>query len=183
MSKDNKSRTLGGKFQSTGRAEDQNANKALITRLIAEIGQDGFDMLPPEDRIFLQDTRDKLSDRASNMYGWRQVEAVVRIHAVVIQMRTGLDPSILNAPPFVRALARVQLERGRAVALHGELKGGPVRWERLISEEYQEVMDELATLSLSPIGQEKAIIELAQLAQLAMGVIELIQAGKLEEEA
>lgn len=186
-----KSRVIGGKFSSTGKVEDHNANRALVTRLVGEIGPDGANMLDVDSRIFLSDTRHKLSDGTASMFGWRQVQEVVRLHALVIQMRHDLDPSILNAPPFVQALARVQLERGRAVALHGPLKSGPGRWERLISEEYQEVMDELAVIGClrkdgpqftHDTAVECAISELAQLAQLCMGVIELLQQGKVEEE-
>lgn len=68
---------------------------------------------------------------------------------------------------------------------HGNLKPGPARWSRLITEEYQEVMDELATLQGMDISdpnwvdtKQRAVEELAQLAQLCIGAIELIQQGK-----
>lgn len=88
---------------------------------------------------------------------------------------------------FNKIVDIVRQERNRALSQHGPLKAGPVRWERLISEEYQEVCDELATLAhfgsnAPPISRQAAVAELAQLAQLCIGIIELIQAGKLQEE-
>lgn len=178
-------RTIGGKFNSTGGANDQEQNRALIAKLIGEIGQDGYDLLPSDDKLLLTDTRGKLSDRTASMFGWRQVEAIVRIHTFVMNTRHAhLDPKITAAPLFVQALSMVQWERARAIVLHGPLKSGVGRWERLISEEYQEVMDELATVQHFNTAEKRvrAMNELAQLSQLCMGIIELLLHGKTEEE-
>lgn len=77
-------------------------------------------------------------------------------------------------------ITEVAKARTEADAKHGPLKPGADRWMRLLGEEWQEVQDELAFM-LCPevdagIVRERAIAELAQLAQLAIGVIELLQA-------
>jgi hypothetical protein len=76
--------TVGGKFDSIGQVEEQQANHALVVRLLAEI-------IPlvhhasSNDRLFLQDVRIKLNQQGSNaQFGWRQVEAMVRVHAEVL---------------------------------------------------------------------------------------------------
>lgn len=72
--------------------------------------------------------------------------------------------------------------RQEALAKHGPLKPGADRWMRLLGEEWQEVQDELAMTLLvthpegAALYRKQAIAELAQLAQLAIGVIELLQA-------
>lgn len=95
------------------------------------------------------------------------------------------------------ALLVVRAEHNRAVLTHGPLKPGLERWIRLLSEEWEEATDELSLLHalilhnpeqppaiLSAIQQAKstAVAELAQVAQLAIGIIELIQAGSIQEE-
>lgn len=93
------------------------------------------------------------------------------------------------------ALLVIKTERNRAIIQHGPLKPGPQRWVRLLAEEWEEAQDELMTLDAllhSPKGatiselqqiRGRAIAELAQLAQLAIGIIEHLQQGKVEEEA
>lgn len=82
----------------------------------------------------------------------------------------------------------VLLARAEAIRKHGELKPGPVRWERLIGEEYREVCDELAVLDIPVLrgeqrdDEDRAITELSHLAQLCMGAMELILRGKTQEE-
>lgn len=84
--------TLGGKFDSIGQREEQQANLKLVTRLMGEIGPDGEKKVSSNDRLFLQDVRIKLNQSGSAaMFGWRQVEAMVRIHAEVVGAR---KPSI-----------------------------------------------------------------------------------------
>lgn len=79
------------------------------------------------------------------------------------------------------ALLEVELARRGAIHKHGPLKPGADRWMRLLGEEYREVNDELVVLRLEDQTDRvetrtRAIAELAQLAQLAIGVIELLQA-------
>lgn len=75
------------------------------------------------------------------------------------------------------------IARSEALAKHGELKPGPKRWLRLIAEEWWEAQVELHTLGNVQEESDKreAIVELAQLAQLCIGVIELIQEGSIAE--
>lgn len=85
------------------------------------------------------------------------------------------------------ALHQVAIARMEALDKYGPLKPGADRWSRLIAEEWQEVEDELRTLYvLADHGEEpvqaeelqyrdRAINELAQLAQLCIGAIELLQ--------
>lgn len=90
------------------------------------------------------------------------------------------------------AIHKVRRARMEAVQKHGELKPGPERWSRLLAEEWQEVEDELRTLSSLRSGmlwgedghqaKMRAMEELAQLAQLAIGIIELIQGGNINEQ-
>lgn len=90
------------------------------------------------------------------------------------------------------ALFEVVRARQDAVRKHGVLKPGADRWMRLLGEEWEEVQDEL--MSLHQLGsyakvpggdgyksnvRKRAIAELAQLSQLAIGVIEQLQ----QEEA
>lgn len=97
------------------------------------------------------------------------------------------------ASKFAVALEQVRAERSRALAQHGPLKPGPARWSRLMAEEWQEVEDELAILELLATGlttwdredmaaaKVRTVEELGQLAQLCIGVIELIQEGRIYE--
>lgn len=90
------------------------------------------------------------------------------------------------------AIDEVIKARKEAVAKHGELKSGPMRWCRLLGEEYWESIAELEALiearTQYPTKTEhdatklRAIAELAQLAQLCIGVIELIQDGRTHEQ-
>lgn len=75
------------------------------------------------------------------------------------------------------AVATVAMARSYAVDKHGPLKPGADRWIRLIGEEWEEAQDELACLGMAPMAgvRDRAIAELAQLAQLCIGVIELLQ--------
>lgn len=85
---------------------------------------------------------------------------------------------------FGPAMLKVIDERRRALLKHGPLKPGPDRWCRVLQEELEEVADELLTLFTMPDDEEirqRAIIELAQLAQLAIGTIELLQQGHIQE--
>lgn len=84
------------------------------------------------------------------------------------------------------AIMEVVRERCRAMDVHGPLKPGYDRWSRLLAEEWQEVEDELQTLQ-QPLwdndkedAKQRLKEELAQLAQLAIGMIEILQQ---EEEA
>jgi hypothetical protein len=90
------------------------------------------------------------------------------------------------------ALAEVEAARASAYRKHGALKMGADRWMRLISEEYEEVCDELVCLhpvtgNIARTAKEyrdihkRAISELAQLSQLCIGVIELLQQEKEDE--
>lgn len=80
--------TIGGQYSSTGNLTDQQNNLALVTKLMGEIGQDGEKYAHPEDRIFLQDTRIKMNQFGSGAtFGWRQVEAMVRVHKEVMDAR------------------------------------------------------------------------------------------------
>lgn len=74
--------TLGGKFLSTGSREEQDANRILVLRLMAEIGSDGAKLIvEPNDKLFLTDCRIKLNSGKDHVvFGWRQVAAMVRIH-------------------------------------------------------------------------------------------------------
>lgn len=85
--------TLGGKFDSIGNVSDQTQNLALITRLLGEIGQDGYALpcVTPNDRIFICDCRIKLNQEGGRaVYGWRQVEKMVEIHRRVVDERKRL---------------------------------------------------------------------------------------------
>lgn len=92
---------------------------------------------------------------------------------------------------FGPAMMKVINERRKALDKHGPLKPGPDRWCRVLQEEMEEVADELLTTCIPGSdyadarkeAADRAIIELAQLAQLAIGVIELLQQGKIQEEA
>lgn len=88
-----------------------------------------------------------------------------------------------------RAFLEVELARLNATQKHGPLKPGADRWMRLLGEEWEEVQDELALMQVSVDGLDETnnreiqadcrkatIAELAQLAQLCIGVIELLQA-------
>lgn len=84
MAKDTGARVVGGKFHSTGVKEDVAANTALVCRLVGEIGVDGYELVAERDRPFIDDVRFKLqSGGSSAVFGWRQVEAVVRVHGEV----------------------------------------------------------------------------------------------------
>lgn len=81
-----------------------------------------------------------------------------------------------------KAMEVVMVERHRALEKHGALRRGPLRWIRLLAEEWQEINDELSTMAFGDKSlpayadaRNRAKIELAQLAQLCIGVIELIQ--------
>lgn len=90
------------------------------------------------------------------------------------------------------SMLEVLAARYEAISKHGPLKAGPVRWSRLLQEEMREVEDEFAVLSLCiadrtiwPVcdtHKRLAVKELAQLAQLCIGIIELIQHDRITEE-
>lgn len=81
-----------------------------------------------------------------------------------------------------RAVNTVLGERAKALEKHGPLKTGTARHWRLLKEEYLEVEVELVGLMLSQSTRaamdrvHHGIIELAQLAQLCIGIIEILQA-------
>jgi hypothetical protein len=80
-----------GKFDSIGDKSQQAENLSLVVRLLGEIGQDGKEMVPPIERIFLTDCLIKINQMGgSAAFGWRQVEEVVRIHAEVQYRREKL---------------------------------------------------------------------------------------------
>ena len=73
--------TLGGKFNSIGQAEEQKANHRLVVEKLGEV-LSLIKYVSSNDRLFLQDVRIKLNSFGSAAtFGWRQVEAMVRIHA------------------------------------------------------------------------------------------------------
>lgn len=77
--------TLGGKFESIGSAEQQGDNLALVTKLMGEIDRA---KVAEADRFFIEDVQSKLAGSPGikrGMFGWRQVEAVVRIHKYVME--------------------------------------------------------------------------------------------------
>lgn len=77
--------TLGGKFDSIGQAEEQKANHALVVRLLGDILPLIY-YVSSNDRLFLQDVRIKLNTFGpAATFGWRQVEAMVRVHAECLQ--------------------------------------------------------------------------------------------------
>lgn len=82
-------RTIGGKFNSIGDAEQVKANAELVTRLVREMDRWDLDMLEMPDLFFLDDTRRKLNQPGNKMFGWRQVEAIVRIHKAVKEAHHG----------------------------------------------------------------------------------------------
>jgi hypothetical protein len=83
-------KTIGGKFNSIGDAKQQSENVALVTRLVGEIGiPAGRTDLTPDETAFLIDTRAKLNSPVNRMFGWRQVEEIVRIHAKAVEGRKG----------------------------------------------------------------------------------------------
>lgn len=84
------------------------------------------------------------------------------------------------------AMDAVIQARKEAEAKHGKLRLGPERWSRLLVEEFDEALDELQLLTAIECGAqhtdtqrieiiERAICELAQLTQLSMGCITLLQ--------
>lgn len=83
-------RCVGGKFHSTGTKGQMADNLALVTRLVGEIGSDGRALVEPKDLPFFDDTLYKLqrSGSAGGMFGWKQVEAMVRIHKYVGEVRS-----------------------------------------------------------------------------------------------
>lgn len=101
-----------------------------------------------------------------------------------------VDPRQIDMESLSMAIGTVVTERQLALNQHGPLKPGPERWSRLLQEEMQEVEDEFSLVNCpgpeyAETRQEaraRAIVELAQLAQLAIGVIELLQQGKTEED-
>jgi hypothetical protein len=81
-------KTIGGKFDSTGAAADQQRNCQLVTTLMGEIGRDGADLVAIPDQYFLTDCRIKLNESGSKaVFGWRQVEKIVAIAAMVKEIR------------------------------------------------------------------------------------------------
>jgi hypothetical protein len=84
--------TIGGKFQSTGKAEEQRENRALVIRLMGEIGADGKATVAKNDQLFLEDCMVKLNRYSGSsaglaVFGWRQVEKMVALHAEVMAAR------------------------------------------------------------------------------------------------
>lgn len=82
-------RCVGGKFHSTGTKAQMAENLALVTRLMGEIGADGMAHVKPKDKLFVDDTRYKLQGPfgGHRVFGWKQVEAMVRIAAYVKEVR------------------------------------------------------------------------------------------------
>lgn len=83
------SRTVGGKYTSTGNKAQMAENLTLVTRLIGEIGVDGYPFVLDRDKPFIDDTRFKLRGASSQtkVFGFKQVEALVGIHAYVVKAR------------------------------------------------------------------------------------------------
>lgn len=82
-------RCVGGKFASTGTKTQMAENLALVVRLMSEIGADGMQYVEAKDRLFVDDTRYKLrgGNGSQMVFGWRQVEAMVRIAKYVKEAR------------------------------------------------------------------------------------------------
>ena len=77
--------TVGGKFNSIGNQTEQQANHALVVRLLGEV-LPMLQYVSSNDRLFLQDVRIKLNVHGSAaQFGWRQVEAMVRVHAECLE--------------------------------------------------------------------------------------------------
>jgi hypothetical protein len=75
----------GGKFDSIGNKSQQQENLALAVRLLGEIGADGKEMVPTNERLFLIDCMIKINQEGTRAtFGWKQVEELVRIHAEVM---------------------------------------------------------------------------------------------------
>ena len=84
--------TINGNFNSIGNASEQKQNLALVTRLLGEIGHDGYysAVVDSNERLFLTDCKIKLNQEGSRAtYGWRQVEKLVAIHSRVMKHREG----------------------------------------------------------------------------------------------
>lgn len=92
VKRDDGGRCVGGKFHSTGTKAQMAENLALVTRLMGEIGVDGWPHVTAADRPFVEDTRFKLRGPAGGhkVFGWRQVEAMVRIAKYVKEARDGV---------------------------------------------------------------------------------------------
>lgn len=82
-------RCVGGKFTSTGTKTQMAENLALVIRLMGEIGTDGMQHVEAKDKLFVDDTRLKLQggNGSQMVFGWRQVEAIVRIAKYVKEVR------------------------------------------------------------------------------------------------
>lgn len=89
--KDTRPRVHGGKFNSIGSAQDQEANAALVVRLLGEVGVDGYPLLTPDDKLFVDDVRLKVQavhgTKQKVMFGWRQVEKMVEVAGKVKEAR------------------------------------------------------------------------------------------------
>jgi hypothetical protein len=86
-----KTATIDGNFNSIGNVSEQKQNLALVTKLMGQIGSDGVHLpcVSDNDRLFLNDCRIKMNQSGSNaVFGWRQVEAIVRVHKAVIEYRS-----------------------------------------------------------------------------------------------
>lgn len=75
------------KFNSIGNRETQQATLALMTRLCGEVGIDGYKLLTPDEKAFIDDVRYKLNQHGSNMFGVRQVARMKDIHTLVMARR------------------------------------------------------------------------------------------------
>lgn len=81
--------TLGGKFTSLPDGKSQAENAALVVKLCGQIGVDGYELCDKYERIFLDDVRTKIrtTHGQAPMFGWRQIEAMVKLHAKVVKAR------------------------------------------------------------------------------------------------
>ena len=99
--------TLGGKFSSIGTGEEQKANHRLVVEKMTEV-LPMIRHVSSDDLLFLQDVKIKLNSHGSAAsFGWRQVEAMVRIHTEV-KDKEALDVSSKKIPARVKSNSPVQ---------------------------------------------------------------------------
>lgn len=82
--------TIDGNFNSIGDVSEQKQNLVLVTRLLGEIGQEGYayPIVTSNERLFINDCRIKLNQEGGrSVYGWRQVASLVAIHQRVVAYR------------------------------------------------------------------------------------------------
>jgi hypothetical protein len=86
-----------------------------------------------------------------------------------------------------RMLTLVEKERSAALMKHGSLKGGMRRWIHHLQEECEEAVAEMEAISRHRVcapsdpdvdTKNKLVVELAQVAQLAEGMIMMLVDGR-----